>query len=747
MSSPASPTMGEAPHRPGRIAIAFAGLVVCALLLLTLAPAVDGAPRPFAHEVAQLASLNPGVSGVVPPAIACEARICPHQGGAPNWSSLSGTPSPSAREGPAVAFDDADGYLVLFGGYEGYARPHHDLNDTWIFRAGVWQPISPPVSPSARSQAALVTDPATGCLLLFGGRNDSSGAALGDTWRFCGDLWASAGSSGPSARYAASAAADPACSCVLLFGGRASAAGSALNDTWRFSAGAWSAVSSASSPPARSDAEMAWDGAVSALILYGGRNASGANVLADTWGYSTLGWQLLTPTLSPGPRADYGLLALPAGAGVQLFGGSDGSNDTNDTWTYASGGWVAVPSAGAPPARSAAGYAFDPADNYTLVFGGENSSARPTLWYGDTWVAGGVFVQFTESGLPPATTWSVTLNGSTNSSSLSTIGFEVGGGSYSFLTSTVVGKAYGVRFLPSRAIGTIHVESGPIPEAIGYAEQVYLRTFANPAAAGFTSPVTEWVAPSTAVEIDALPIPGYHFAGWTGLGPGNYSGPADPANLTLTGGVNETAAFSPATTYPVRFSETGLPGSADWTVTLNGVPYPVGGSNLTLPLTDGSYAWSASASPPGLAGLRYTPSPASGNLTIAGGGAHIVVAFQLWALLNSSIASGGNGAIAPASGWYPVGASITLLAEAGSGYQFNGWKGSGPGSYTGDSPGVSIVIGGPVSEVASFGATGAGSLWSATNPIWLTIALVFLVGAVAVVATIVLLGTRRARAP
>lgn len=644
-----------------------------------------------------------------------------------------------------MAFDDADGYLVLFGGYEGYARPHHDLNDTWIFRAGVWQPISPPLSPTARSQAVLVTDPATGCLLLFGGRNDSTGTALGDTWRFCGDLWTPVGGSGPSARYAASAASDPACGCVLLFGGRASATASAFNDTWKFSGGAWAVSPGPASPPARSDAAMAWDGAVSGLILYGGRNASGASLLADTWGYSSLGWQALAPALSPGPRADYGLLGLPGGAGVQLFGGSSGTNDTNDTWSYANGGWTAESRIGAPPARSSAAYAYDAADNYTVVVGGENASARPTLWFSDTWVSGGEFVQFTETGLPPAMSWSVTLNGSTNSSSVTTVGFEVGPGSYPFLTSTVAGKGYGVRFLPSRAIGTLHVGAAPLSVGIGYAEQVYLRTFANPASTGFTSPITEWVAPASVVAIYAIPIPGYFFAGWVGTGPGNYSGPSDPENLSVTGGVNETADFAPATTYPVTFHEANLPGSADWSITLNGLPYPASGSDLTLSLTNGTYAWTAAAAPPGLAGLRYVASPASGNLTVTGGSAHIDVDFQLWALFNSTVTPGGNGAIAPASGWFPVGTTITLLAEAGSGYQFDGWKGSGPGSYTGGSPGVPIVIGGPVSEVASFGAIGAAPLASATISLWLALALILLVGAVAVVATIVLIGSRRTR--
>jgi hypothetical protein len=717
--------------------------VVALLALLSALPSLGG-PTAGAPLARAPPSPGAGLSATLGlPSSACSPTPCPSSGGSPGWSSISGAPSPSARAGASIAYDSADGYLVLFGGYEAYARPPRDLNDTWTFRAGVWQPISPVVSPSPRSDAVFATDPATGCLLLFGGYNDTSRVSLGDTWRFCGDVWTPVmGSVSPPARYSAAAAADPACGCIVLFGGRASPTGAAFNDTWRFSGGSWSEASTPSAPSPRSDAAMAWDAALSALILYGGRNASGASLLGGTWGYSSLGWQALAPATSPGLRADYGLASLPGAQGVELFGGTNGANATNDSWTFVSGSWEVVALSGAPPARAGVSYAFDEADNYTLLFGGENATNRPVLWYGDTWVTGGEYVAFSESGLPPATAWSVSLNGSTNSSTTSSIGFEVGGGSYPFLVGTISGRAYGVRYLPSRGLGTLRVRSSPLVEGIGYAQQDYLRTAANPASAGFTSPVTEWVAPGTPVELFALPIPGYHFTGWSGMGPGNYSGMSNPLNLSLGGGVNETANFAPATTYAVEFSELGLSGGTDWTVTVDGLPYAVDGANLSVPLANGTYAWSAAAAAPGNLGLKYVASPSAGNFTVSGESRNTVVGFQLYALFNSSVGPGGNGAIAPASGWYAVGSSITLLAEPAGGYSFTGWQGSGPGAYSGDSPGVTITLGGPVSEVANFAAQGPAPLWGATVPLWFAVAMLALVGAVAVVATIVLLGSR-----
>ncbi|MCI4338504.1 MAG: hypothetical protein L3J72_04300, partial [Thermoplasmata archaeon] len=138
------------------------------VLLLTVLQVSGLSTTPAPMPVRSLPALSPA-EVLHPPTTSsgCGGTPCSAAAAAlaaPAWSSLSGTPSPSARIGAALAYDSSDGYTVLFGGYEGYARPHHDLNDTWILRAGVWQLISPPVAPSPRQGAAFAAQPGTGCL-------------------------------------------------------------------------------------------------------------------------------------------------------------------------------------------------------------------------------------------------------------------------------------------------------------------------------------------------------------------------------------------------------------------------------------------------------------------------------------------------------------------------------------------------------------------------------------------------------
>ncbi len=65
------------------------------------------------------------------------------------------------------------------------------------------------------------------------------------------------------------------------------------------------------------------------------------------------------------------------------------------------------------------------------------------------------------------------------------------------------------------------------------------------------------------------------------------------------------------------------------------------------------------------------------------------------------------GSLSPGSGWYNSGSTITIGATVSAGdgedYIWNGWTGSGPGSYTGTSNSASVgPITGPVTETASW---------------------------------------------
>jgi hypothetical protein len=72
---------------------------------------------------------------------------------------------PPARTGAAIAFDAANGTVVLFGG-NGRSR---SLGDTWIWDGSAWTQAHPSTSPPARSGAQMTYDPVSHDLVLVGG--------------------------------------------------------------------------------------------------------------------------------------------------------------------------------------------------------------------------------------------------------------------------------------------------------------------------------------------------------------------------------------------------------------------------------------------------------------------------------------------------------------------------------------------------------------------------------------------------
>jgi hypothetical protein len=61
-----------------------------------------------------------------------------------NWTQKSPQTSPSAREGPLMAYDVALSQVVMFGGEN---NDNQQLNDIWVWDGASWTPQSPQNSP------------------------------------------------------------------------------------------------------------------------------------------------------------------------------------------------------------------------------------------------------------------------------------------------------------------------------------------------------------------------------------------------------------------------------------------------------------------------------------------------------------------------------------------------------------------------------------------------------------------------
>ena len=219
---------------------------------------------------------------------------------------------------------------------------------------------------------------------------------------------------------------------------------------------------------------------------------------------------------------------------------------------------------------------------------------------------------------------------------------------------------------------------------------------------GTVTPASGWRNGGTAVSIRATPTNNtsvsYNFAGWTGSGPGSYSGTNNPASITMNGPITENAAF---TQNPIQVTFQTNP--AGRTFSVDGTAYTAAQTFAWQP--GSSHTMATTSLQNGAIGVRYVWSSWSGGGAIS----HTVAPttnkaytakFATQYYLTTSHGTGGT--VSPASGWRNGGAAVSITATPASGHSFSSWTGSGTGSYTGSTNPGSITMGGPITETAAF---------------------------------------------
>ncbi|MGQ0723096.1 MAG: InlB B-repeat-containing protein [Candidatus Eiseniibacteriota bacterium] len=257
--------------------------------------------------------------------------------------------------------------------------------------------------------------------------------------------------------------------------------------------------------------------------------------------------------------------------------------------------------------------------------------------------------------------------------------------------------------------------NGPITQTATFiAGGFLLTTSAGPG--GTVLPASGPQMPWTTVPIQALPDSGYAFLTWTGVGNGSYSGPSNPAIVTMNGPITQTATFAQG-----------------YTLTMAADP----GGSVTPPAGLHSFA----ANTPVVIQALATSGEAFIGWTGTGPGSYTGIDNPAIALVNGDITqtahfaaqvpvpltmiAGPGGTVTPASGTYNVGTLLTIRATPNTGWAFSDWVGTGSGSYTGPSPSASIRIAGPIAQTANFVvpttwlvtmvATGGGTVTPATG--------------------------------
>lgn len=298
------------------------------------------------------------------------------------------TVPPTDRFWASMAYDNAQGFVVLYGGHTGSTV----LGDTWAYRDGLWSPLTVSCSPcpAALHDAGMTYDVADGYLMMFGGYN--SGTYYGDVWEFSEPsgvptwtkLSVTCSPACPSARYGEGLVYDAASTdkYVLMFGGCASA-GCPLSDTWEYLAGKWTSLSPTCSPsadcplPARYRMGMVYDSESGAnyVLMFGGCSGaySCSTQRSDTWEYVNDAWTYQSCSGScPSARFSPAIGFNPADQFVTMFGGCGLTCPLSDTWQWNQpGGWSSVtPLSATPSARYGASVTYDQRTYVLDLFGG-----------------------------------------------------------------------------------------------------------------------------------------------------------------------------------------------------------------------------------------------------------------------------------------------------------------------------------------------------------------------------------------
>ena len=329
------------------------------------------------------------------------------------WRRACAT-GPSPRSFAATAYDDASDRLLVFGG----RTEGGESADLWTLRnatgagaAPAWV-ASSASGPAARRGAVAAFDPGTRRLIVHGGCEGDCTAALGDTWALDGSdtdnaAWTALPDS-PAGRVGHAAAYDSASGRLIVFGGATGEQGTETAEVLILSGAdgqgspAWQVLGTGGGPVPRRDATAVYDPAANRLLVFGGRDASGA-ALGDLWALSHANgtggeaeWtEISSAGSAPAPRFGHAT-GFDAGSGRMLvFGGTTAGEASNenfvfsDAWllTGTDGGgttWVRLDAGTAPAGRYGLAGAYSTSQNRLVVALGANNKVADPL--DDAWV-------------------------------------------------------------------------------------------------------------------------------------------------------------------------------------------------------------------------------------------------------------------------------------------------------------------------------------------------------------------------
>ncbi|HEX3833796.1 MAG TPA: putative Ig domain-containing protein [Solirubrobacteraceae bacterium] len=407
-----------------------------------------------------------------------------------------------------MAYDASTGQVVLFGGFT--YTPQESLSDTWTSNGLSWTQRTPAHVPTPRDSAEMAYDQASGQLVMFGGETVGVGG-LDDTWVWTGSDWMQLHpAQSPPNLNAAAITYDPATKQLVMFGGfeyTSGLNGEILNTTWTWNGTTWTQQHPTAAPPASAQGTMAFDPQLNEVVMLTN------TAPAQTWAWNGSNWRQLSSSTNP-PSRRLGAMALDTAANQLILTGgvSDANAPLADTWTEGTS-WSQLTPSQAAPAVPGAAIATDPATGHLMLFGGFVGATGAAL-SNQTWAWGPLTID--PGPLPTATVgvayrdnlaavgltnepdWQIASGSLPAGLSLSNVGTISGtpsvSGTFTFTVSVTDGKSTATRSL------TLTVGPGTIPG-------VYVANGANSqihgfalSAAGNATPVTTLSGPLTTLN-------------------------------------------------------------------------------------------------------------------------------------------------------------------------------------------------------------------------------------------------------
>lgn len=309
-----------------------------------------------------------------------------------SWQAQAPSHQPSGRYLSAMAYDEARGETVLFGGV---SFPIGAEADTWVWDGTDWTEKLV-VGPPARANHQMAYDNNRGLTVLFGGSGGST--AYSDIWEWDGTNWLQVTTSNPpSPRGGASFAYDQAADRFVLFGGQGLTTG-AHGDTWLYNpaTATWTEQTAlATAPSARIFAPITYQSDQGPLgqgvVMHGGNDF--VTILTDTWRWDGAAWHDLS---APSGPSRVNAVTFFDGSNVTIWAGNSTGGLQNDMWAWQPGAgqpgigsWLQTDS-GSPRERTLYGATYDSGRDRVVVFGGSFMNGDRTNetweWDGNSWL-------------------------------------------------------------------------------------------------------------------------------------------------------------------------------------------------------------------------------------------------------------------------------------------------------------------------------------------------------------------------